>query len=247
MIGKLFIAFILASYMFVSDGEATVFRPISLEKLIEESNGAAEVELKSKKSFMNNNGMIFTEYSFLVLESYNLETSDLEGDFLKLQMVGGTVNGVTSYIDSAPEFEVGEKSFLLLKKIESKIYLSNFTMGKYKVQTSEGKPYYISSVFPNDEDLGKVAKERMIALVKLKFKITEKLKDEKKENLVVEVLKNDKENQSSVTASKRSPAQIRNKLDESSGDGLRVMWFFFSLFTISAITIWWKLKNGAGI
>lgn len=132
---------------------ATTFQVIPLEQLIEESSSAAEVELKSKKTYKNSFGMIMTDFSFKVTEGFNLSDSDMDGDIVTITMSGGTLNGITSYIDSAPEFNIGEKSFLLLKKIESKFYLSNFSMGKYRIEDVDGQTYYISTVFPHDIDL----------------------------------------------------------------------------------------------
>lgn len=234
----LFALFFTLSTSFVF---ATTFQTMPLEKLVDESTGAAEVELKSKKSFMNKIGLILTEYSFSVGESYNVDNSDLEGELLKITMTGGTVNGVTSYIDGAPEFAVGEKSFLLLKKIESKNYLSNFTMGKYKIENRDGQIYYVSSVFPYDADLGQVKKERMIDLVKTKFKITRapevdsRIMPSYESNNKQEILKE-------KTFEKRSPAQINEK---DPHDGLVAMWSFFALILISGFTMWWKLRKGS--
>ena len=146
---------------------ATLFHVIALEQLIEESSHAAEVELKYKKTYKNDLGMIMTDFTFKVMEGFNLNKNDT----LTITMAGGTLDGITSFIDSAPEFFVGEKSFILLKEVQLKFYLSNFTMGKYKIEEVGGQIYYISTVFPNDPDIGRVKKERMLDLIKSKFKM----------------------------------------------------------------------------
>lgn len=151
---------------------ATLFFPLPFDKQIEEATSAAEVKLASTHVFKNSAGAIMTEYVFDILESYNLSPDDLENQRLKLAMPGGTYEGVTSMIDGAPVFKEGEKTFLLLKKIESKIYLSNFTLGKYKIQNFEGKDYYVSEVFPFDQNIGRISKEKMIELIKEKWKLT---------------------------------------------------------------------------
>lgn len=237
---KIFI-WALSAMIITFNSFATTFRPMPLEKLVEESNMAAEVELKSKKSFMNNMGLIFTEYTFSLNESYNLPTSDLDGEFLKVTMTGGTVDGVTSFIDGAPEFSIGEKSFLLLKKIESKIYLSNFTMGKYKIEVKDGQVFYVSSVFPEDAELGRVKKEKMIELVKLKFKLTD-INSYKPKTLKETIL----QDKNQAVFEKRMPAQESFE-DKSSSDGVIAMWAFFFLFLCSGFTIWWKLKKGTSV
>jgi len=223
---------------------ATTFRAMPLEQLIEESSSGAEVELKSKKIFKNKVGMIMTDFSFKVTEGFNIDESDLSGDLLTITMAGGSLDGVTSYIDGAPEFAIGEKSFLLLKKIGAKNYLSNFTMGKYRIEESDGQNVYVSSVFPNDPDLGRVKKDRMVDLMKMKFKVTRapepdsispsglKLTDEKiaTEGSVYET---------------RKPAQVNE--DDKQQDVCVAMWAFLALFSVSGITIWWKLKKGVSV
>ena len=221
--------------------QATSFQRAPLSKLVEESHAAAEVELKEKKSFMNKSGVIMTDYIFNLGEAYNLSDADFEGKSLKITMMGGTVNGVTSFIDGAPEFTVGEKSFLLLKKIESKIYISNFTMGKYKIEEKEGKTYYVSSVFPMDAEMGRVAKERMIDLVKTKFKTTNI--DDQKLLAPQETEEKMAEDELKPLFKGRLPADDNDETRESS-EGVVVMWGFFLLLLISGSTIWWKLKQG---
>lgn len=236
-----FIALMVVS-LFGLKVHATTFQAMPLEKLIDESSGAAEVELKEKKSFMNKMGMILTEYTFNVGESYNVDNSDLDGEFLKITMTGGTVNGVTSFIDGAPEFDVGEKSFLLLKKIESKMYISNFTLGKYKVSEEDGKVVYVSTVFPNDSDIGKVKKDRMIDMIKMKFKIVRApIGDPRQESVQEWSAKGLFKKPAQFE--KRAPAQEEDE-PKTGTDGLIAMWAFFALLMTTGFTIWWKLRKG---
>lgn len=163
---------VISCLLFVGIAGATTFRRLPLEQLIEESSAAAEVKLLKQRTFANELGMILTEHSFQVMEKYNLDSGDLDGEMLRLTMAGGTLNGLTSYVDGAPDFSVGERSFLLLKKIENRLYLSNFSLGKFKIVQEGEKTFYLSSVFPADTDMGKVAKERMIELLRTKFKMS---------------------------------------------------------------------------
>lgn len=218
---------------------ATTFQAIPLEQLIEESSSGAEVELKSKKSYKNNFGMIMTDYSFKVTEGFNLSDSDMDGDVVTITMSGGTFNGVTAYIDSAPEFSVGEKSFLLLKKIESKFYLSNFTAGKYKIEEVDGQIYYVSTIFPYDADLGRVKKERMVDLMKLKFKVT---RAPEPDSFRPKTLSIEKPLPAHMARfEERKPAQVN---DDKNQESCIAMWGFFALFSLSGLMIWWKLKKG---
>jgi hypothetical protein len=230
-----FIAFFLSVHL-ISVAKATFFQPMPLEQLVGESNAAAEVILKEKKSFMNKIGIIQTEFKFILSDSFNLSDSDLDGEFLTITMTGGSYGGVTSFIDGAPTFEIGEKSFLLLKKLESKIYLSNFTLGKYKVISEGGESWYVSSVFPYDQEIGKIKKEKMLEVVKQKFKITQT----ETESLPKDSFKEKFEN---VTIEKRMPAQI-DDAEPASKDGVWAMWAYLVVFLSSGATIWWKLRRG---
>lgn len=225
----------------ISTAFATTFQKASLVQIINQADSAAEVELKSKKTFMNKMGIIQTEYSFSLLENYNVSESDLEMDLLKITMVGGTYEGVTSFIEGAPDFQVGERSFLLFKKIESKIYLSNFTLGKFKIQTSNGETYYSSVVFPEDSELGKIKKEKMIELVRQKFNITLKLHDTKKVSTTFSHVKNSP--LEILPTDYRKPAQEISEPDVSLG--LSAMWIYFFLVLGVGGGIWWQLCKGA--
>jgi hypothetical protein len=183
--------------------------------------------------------MIMTDYSFKVTEGFNLSDSDMDGDVVTITMSGGTFNGVTAYIDSAPEFSVGEKSFLLLKKIESKFYLSNFTAGKYKIEEVDGQIYYVSTIFPYDADLGRVKKERMVDLMKLKFKVT---RAPEPDSFRPKTLSIEKPLPAHMARfEERKPAQVN---DDKNQESCIAMWGFFALFSLSGLMIWWKLKKG---
>lgn len=208
---------------------ATIFFPLPFEKQVEEATSAVEVHLVSTKVFKNTIGNIMTEYSFDVLEAYNLSDGDLENEKLKLTMPGGTFEGITSMIDGAPQFNADEKSFLLLKKIESKIYLSNFTLGKFKIQEHEGKTFYVSDVFPEDPNVGKISKEKMVELMKTKWKTSFIDSAEKILN------PNDEIAPKAVSAlfggEKRQPAQeeLNHEIPVFFWSSLLILGFFFAL------------------
>jgi hypothetical protein len=230
---------VLLLMVFSISAMATTFQKMPLDKLIEDSHAAAEVSLKEKKSYMNKMGVIMTDYIFNLGESYNILDTDLEGEFLKVSLIGGSVDGVTSYIDGAPEFAVGEKAFLLLKKIESKIYISNFTMGKYKIEEVSGQKYYVSSVFPMDSDIGRVKKERMIEVIKTKFKQVNVPVEEK----TVDAPALDMKNTSTIATNQEKRAPAQDEIADSNS-GVSVMWGFFLLLIVSGFVIWRKLRQG---
>ena len=221
---------------------ATLFHAIPLEQMIEESSSGAEVELITKKTYKNKFGIIMTDFSFKVMEGYNLNESDMDNNVLTISMSGGTIDGITSYIDSAPEFSIGEKSFLLLKKIESRFYLSNFTMGKYKIEEINGEIYYISTVFPLDKDLGRVKKERMIDLMKLKFKISRAPEPDSFTPKDHSIEKTDSKRMTSLEERKPAQAKAHEKQEF-----YEVIMGFFSLFIVSGLMVWWKFKKGARV
>jgi hypothetical protein len=238
LLKKLSLIIMAVCILLVEESMATTFQRMSLDQLAEETHAAAEVTLKSKKSFMNKMGVIMTDYYFEKGYTLNVQDKDLDGEFIKITLIGGKVDGVTSYIDGAPEFEVGEKSFLLLKVIDSKMYISNFTMGKYKVEEAEGKTFYVSSVFPQDPDIGRVSHERMITVLKSKIQ-SEKTTRVRPLNPNA-VAQNPTWEKDFVK--KRIPAQEFDP--EDSREGLFVMWGFLALFLLSGVTIWWKLRQG---
>ncbi|MBP9681503.1 MAG: hypothetical protein KBD76_08870 [Bacteriovorax sp.] len=186
---------------------ATIFSRMPIEKQVEEANSAVVTRLASARAYKNSSGMIMTEYRFEVLESFNLHESDIEGQELKLTMPGGTVEGVTSMIDGAPKFAIGEHSFLLLKKIESRIYLSNFTLGKYRIQNKGGEIYYTSEVFPTDPMLGTISKNKMMDLMRRTWKISSLIHlpyQNKLREVASDVYRGDKKNNK---FERREPAQ----------------------------------------
>ena len=168
----LFFFIFIFIFIFKTQSFATMFNPLPIEKQVEEANSGAEVTLNQSKAFKNQNGQIMTEFKFDVLESFNLEKDSLENSQLVITMLGGTFQGVTATIDGAPNFSKDKRFFLLLKKIESKIYLSNFTLGKYNIQNIEGQDYYVSEVFPFNPNIGRISKNQMIDLMKTKWKLS---------------------------------------------------------------------------
>ena len=233
------IYFLCNILLFINVSNATLFVPLSFEKQVEEANSAAEVKLDNSRSFRDERGMIMTEYRFNISESYNLAAEELDGGQLVITMLGGTVDGVTTSIDGAPKFEAGKRNFLLLKKIQSKFYLSNFTLGQYEIVIADGKEMLVSEVFPLDPKVGRIAKDKLVEIIKEKWKISSTL--ESKSSLVIANLDEKKVNERAESAKieARSPAQ-----DESTPEGTPLFFWwalafvtgFFSLFFIKLNT-----------
>jgi hypothetical protein len=150
--------------IFLCTANATQFIPLSIEKQVDEADFAVEATLQAHTVYRNSASAIMTDYSFIINESFGLTEKELH-----LDLPGGTLDGVTSMVDGAPNFEEGKKVFLLLKKVESKIYLSNFTLGEYKIVEIDGKTFYQSTVFSNDPKNGIISKEKMKSLMQEKW------------------------------------------------------------------------------
>ena len=223
---------------------ATMFSPLPFDQQVEEATSAVEVKLGDSKVFKNASGMIMTEYAFDVLESYNLSADDLDNHQLKLTMPGGTYNGVTSMIDGAPQFNKDEKSFLLLKKIASKIYLSNFTLGKFKIQNDNGNIFYVSDVFPMDPKIGRISKEKMLELIKEKWHISQvtPINMPAQSNTIITAVET-KSIIKSIHDLERAPAQ--EELAKEEGSPL-FFWNAIIIFTFFFVFIFFKLGKYEG-
>jgi hypothetical protein len=143
---------------------ATQFVPLSIEKQVSEADFAVEATLLKKTIYKNTNGLIMSDYQFRVDESFGLNEKEFH-----LDIPGGTLEGITAVIEGAPQFTENEKIFLLLKKVESKVYLSNFTLGKYQIIKINGKIFYRSEVFPLDPRIGIISKEKMRSFITEKW------------------------------------------------------------------------------
>ncbi len=215
---------------------ATMFIPLPIDKQVDEATSAVEAKLSSSRVFKNESGQTVTEYSFDVLKSYNFSSNESENKQLKLTMLGGTYNGITSKIDGAPQFNENEKTFLLLKTVDSKIYLSNFTLGKYKIQEIDGKTYYVSEVFPLNPQIGRITQNKMIELMEKKWKVSFDVSNKAIRNS--EVLEGATVNSASariLSLEKRAPAQdmkAQQHVPVFFWSALFILLFFFSIIFI---------------
>jgi len=138
----------MIALLFSSSLLATMYLPTSINKQIDEASSGAEVVFSSSKVFKNNYGSVVTEYRFDVLEAYNLKPDELQNGQLVMTLPVGTYQGVTTSNEGAPDFKEHQRVFLLLKKNQGKIYLSNFSMGMYQIEQVGNQTKYVSVVFP---------------------------------------------------------------------------------------------------
>lgn len=153
---------------------ATMYLPTSIDRQIEEATSGAEVSLSSSRVYKNGQGAIATEYRFDVLEAYNLKSEDLQNGQLLITLPVGSYQGVTSSIEGAPNFKEHQRIFLLLKKSQGKMYLSNFSMGMYQLEQKENQTHYVSVVFPKTSPDAVIEKTHMIELMNEKWKFSHK-------------------------------------------------------------------------
>jgi len=146
--------------------EATVFMPASIEKQVEQASFGVEVELIKSVPYKNGNGFIYTRQDFQVHESFGESL-----DYLSLDLPGGVIGEVGTAVDGSPQFKKGMRYFLLIKEIENKYYLSNFTLGQYEIQKIGNQTYYVSTVFPFDKEIGRVKKEKFIEIMNSKWNL----------------------------------------------------------------------------
>jgi hypothetical protein len=154
-----------------SNARTTTFIPISLDQQVESSNAAAEVQLINTKVFKNIENRITTEYEFKVISPINLEANNFKNGILKLNLPGGSLNGIHMVISGAPSFANNEKAFLLLKLVNNEAYLSNYSVGKFNIQKINGEEFLVNEVFPKTPGVGMIKKSAMIKKLEDRFKI----------------------------------------------------------------------------
>jgi len=226
------IKLIITFFISIQVALATTFIPLPLDKQVESASMGAEVILLNMQGFKHPAGYIATEYRFKVIEPTNLDPAELEDGKLVLTLPGGNFDGITTVVDGSPKFNPGERIFLLLKKVEGKVYLSNFTLGKFNIQKIEDEEYYVNEVFPNMPNVGRIKKSTMKKLMNEKWNLVSINIDNSKsdnKNKPISILKLPKDKNQTKPDDKveRSIAS-----DESSIDWLNIFIYCLSFFGI---------------
>ncbi len=204
---------------------ATTFIPASIEKQIESASFGIEAELLKKTPFKNDNGFIYTRHEFKVIEAFG---TDIE--FLSLELPGGTLGDLGTAVEGAPQFKNGVKYFLLIKEIENKFYLSNFTLGQYEIQRIGDQIYYVSSVFPFDKTIGRINKEHFKKLMFEKWNLVSRL-DGKHESIKLTI-----ENKKAIE--KKKPNQERKIASTERSFDFEKWYIFLLAFTCVGISFY---------
>jgi hypothetical protein len=223
-----------------SNARTTTFIPITLDQQVESSNAAAEVQLINSKVFKNLENRITTEYEFKVLSPINLEAKNFKDGILKLNLPGGSLNGVRMVISGSPSFSKNEKAFLLLKLANNEAYLSNYSVGKFNIQKINGEEYLVNEVFPKTPGVGMIKKSSMIKKLEDRFKTeTTNTILQRNETKIAEVDIATK--QSIESKSNDKPAELKKEFVE---DGIEIKVLSLVAMVLSLIVGYiWKRKN----
>jgi hypothetical protein len=223
-----------------SNSRATTFIPISLDQQVESSNAAAEVELINTKVFKNVENQITTEYEFKVLSPINLASKNFNDGILKLNLPGGSLNGVRMVIAGAPTFSKNEKAFLLLKLVNNEAYLSNYSVGKFNIQKINGEEYLVNEVFPKTPGVGMIKKSSMIKKLEDRFNVeTTNMILQKNETKVLEV---DSATKKTIESKSNDKPEVMKKEIVNDNIEIKVLSLFAMVLSLIVGYIW-KRKN----
>jgi hypothetical protein len=147
---------------------ATTFLPLSIERQVAESELVVESTFLGKE-YKKINGIVVTEFVFNVKRFSGNGDSVTDWSKLKVLTPGGVWQGIVYNTFGTPRFDENETYVLLLKKNEVGLAFLNLSLGKYNLQTVEGKRYLSSSVFSEHPTLGKIDETKFEKVLKERF------------------------------------------------------------------------------
>jgi len=159
MVRSKFFQIFLALTLFIgaSASWATIFMPISLDRQLEESNGVLWGSYQGKSYKKLPSGQVVSELAFKVVYSSGIQKEEIiNPNSFKVIVPGGIWEGMVYQVSGVPSFKLGEESVLLLSKSNFGFRLSNLSLGKYNIQSSENGVYLSSEVFPKHSELGSI-------------------------------------------------------------------------------------------
>lgn len=182
------IIFIL-SLLFINNlilGQITVF---SLDDLCNNSKEIVIAKQVSKEySFNEKTKRVYTEYTFIVLESLKGEL--FTNDKFEIKLYGGTHNGLTTFSPDYPSFINNEESLLFMNPNKknnlknNKFSLTALSQGKFKIKyENDGEKiiyrdnFYSPLVVDDNNSKSKITKDIGIELGILKNRINDKAKN----------------------------------------------------------------------
>ncbi len=146
---------------------ATTFIPLPFEKQLESSDFLIEASLIDSESFKTVVGHVSTKYRFKIHKLFS--EKELALNEIELVLPGGSIGGITTRVDGSPTFKQEHSVFLLIKTIEGRHYLSNFTLGKYEKVEIDGESYFVNEVFPSLKNIGKISETDFFELIKKRW------------------------------------------------------------------------------
>ena len=131
---------------------------MAFEKQLRQSDGVIEAQFLGSSSIRTADEEVLTQATFIVKRAVGFSQGEVANkQRLVVVYPGGQWQGINYSIAGSPKFQAGEEVFLLLNKGRHGYSLSNFALGKYKVEWVNGQKQLISEVFPNHPDLGRIA------------------------------------------------------------------------------------------
>lgn len=149
---------------------ATTFKPLPLEEQIGNSSAIIYAKFLGKSYKKTHNDQVVTEFSFSIVKSAGLNSSDVSNkNNFKIIAPGGIWQGIVYQVHGTPSFKLGEEVVLLLTESNNNYYFSNLALSKYDVFREKGEIYLKSSVFPYHPKLGVISYNELNQKVYSKF------------------------------------------------------------------------------
>lgn len=133
---------------------ATVFKPLSIKKHLQESSGVIEGEVISMTSEFDENNKIITRVKVKAqkwIGDYYIEDQEVS-----LYYPGGQVGKKGRFIEGSPKFSIGEKVVLLTKQANDYQWISNLGLGKYSVKRLGSEEIIVNQIFPKEPTMGQM-------------------------------------------------------------------------------------------
>ncbi len=230
---------------------ATTFIPLSIETQVQQSDLAIRGHvIKKRVVYSHDLKMAVTEYYFQVVESMAYDEKNLPKMFeVKVLVPGGHFQGHDYYTVGAPHFNINEEAFVILKKIKDEFWVSNLSLGKYKVLTEsdDSSLYLKSSVFTYDKNLNHISGEYVKKLFKFSLNIKNKDKNKNKDK-TQNLNKNPIENRSvdksdNVNSQKMSKLQNGDNSNGHKNSIFEIIILASSLVGFILLLIYFKFKK----
>ncbi len=211
--------FLLFMFTIVMPLAATTYLPIDIEQQLKESSGVVHAKHLAKDYKKDSKGNVVTEYSFQVIKSAGIRSSEIlnKNDF-SIIVPGGKWQDIVYHVHGAPSFSIGEEVVLLVKRGGDGFRLTNLALGKYNIIRDLGGTYISSSVFPAHKKLSRIELAQFNQMVY-----------ENSGERFEEVYRDTYVYKPGEVNQKRSPASISEQEDNKSENDFSVFWLILCL------------------